>query len=136
VPNINECKRTPRRARGSRVPSPHVSPRSAFLVVAILLAAASRLVPHPPNFTPLGAIILFDSCVRFVVTNAACWAPWHPRTLTGLSACYIMAIPFYGDTLLGDGLSTAVLFAAPALGEQLVPALRERPLGGLSPATI
>jgi hypothetical protein len=106
------------------------------LLVAILLTAGSRLVPHPPNFTRLGAIVLFGSCVRFVVTNAACWAPWHPRTLTGLSACYVTAIPFFGDTLLGDGLSTAVLFAALARGEPLVPAFRERPLGGLSPATI
>ena len=136
MPNIDESGRTPRRAPGSQFSSTLILPRSAFVLVAILLTAGSRLVPHPPNFTPLGAIILFGSCARFVVTNAACWAPWPPRTLTGPSACDVTAIPFFGDTLLGDGLSSAVLFAALARGEQLVPALRERPLGGLSPATI
>jgi len=136
VPNIDESGRTPHRALGSQVPSTLVMPRPAFLLFAIRLAARSRLVPHPPNFTRLGAIILFGSCVRFVVTNAACWAPRHPPTLTGLSACDVTAIPFFGDTLLGDGLSTAVLFAALAPGEPLVPAFRGRPLGGLSPATI
>ena len=30
------------------------------LLTAILLAAALRLVPHPPNFTPIGAMALFS----------------------------------------------------------------------------
>ncbi|HVM23491.1 MAG TPA: DUF6580 family putative transport protein [Sphingomicrobium sp.] len=30
------------------------------LVSAILIAAALRLVPHPPNFTPIGAMALFS----------------------------------------------------------------------------
>jgi hypothetical protein len=34
-------------------------PRFWFLVTLILLAAASRLVPHPPNVTPLAAVALF-----------------------------------------------------------------------------
>jgi hypothetical protein len=33
--------------------------RTAVLVGMVLLAALSRLVPHPPNFTPLGALALF-----------------------------------------------------------------------------
>ncbi len=175
------------------------SPRPAFLIVAVLLAAVSRLVPHPPNFTPIGAIALFGGasfadrraaflvplaamfasdlvlgihlllpvvyacfafnvvlgwwlrprrrplpiafatvlglCVFFVVTNTACWALWYPRTLAGLVTCYVAAIPFFKNTVLGDSLYTAGLFAALALAERLVPALCERALGGLSPAT-
>lgn len=34
--------------------------RTAALLGAILLAAALRLVPHPPNFTPIGAMALFS----------------------------------------------------------------------------
>ncbi len=34
-------------------------PRSWFLTVLVLLAAASRLVPHPPNFAPVAAVALF-----------------------------------------------------------------------------
>ncbi|HEX6740653.1 MAG TPA: DUF6580 family putative transport protein, partial [Sphingomicrobium sp.] len=33
--------------------------RLAALLSAILVAAALRLLPHPPNFTPIGAIALF-----------------------------------------------------------------------------
>ncbi len=34
--------------------------RVAALLSAILLAAVLRLVPHPPNFTPIGAMALFS----------------------------------------------------------------------------
>jgi hypothetical protein len=34
--------------------------RVIALLSAILLAAALRLVPHPPNFTPIGAMALFS----------------------------------------------------------------------------
>src|SRR5690349_22795182 len=34
--------------------------RILALLTAILFAAALRLVPHPPNFTPIGAMALFS----------------------------------------------------------------------------
>src|SRR3954452_14921101 len=34
--------------------------RLATLLCAIVAAAALRLVPHPPNFTPIGAMALFS----------------------------------------------------------------------------
>src|SRR5881392_575444 len=34
-------------------------PRFTVLAAMILAAAASRLIPHPPNFTPIAAIALF-----------------------------------------------------------------------------
>jgi hypothetical protein len=33
--------------------------RLAILLLAILAAAMMRLIPHPPNFTPIGAMALF-----------------------------------------------------------------------------
>ena len=68
---------------GAAVPQaspPLISPRPAFLIAAVLLATASRLVPHPPNFTPIGAIALFggasfaDRRVAFLVPLAAMFA--------------------------------------------------------------
>ncbi len=35
------------------------SPRFLFITIAILIAAISRLLPHPFNFTPIGAMALF-----------------------------------------------------------------------------
>ena len=34
--------------------------RLTVLLSAIVAAAALRLVPHPPNFTPIGAMALFS----------------------------------------------------------------------------
>lgn len=35
------------------------SPRTAALVGVALVAAATRVLPHPPSFTPVGALALF-----------------------------------------------------------------------------
>ncbi|MEM8908063.1 MAG: DUF6580 family putative transport protein, partial [Bacteroidota bacterium] len=35
--------------------------RFSLIVLLILLAAMSRLVPHPPNFTPIGGMALFGA---------------------------------------------------------------------------
>ena len=39
------------------------SKRSQFIIGAILLAALSRLLPHPPNFSPIGALALFGGAM-------------------------------------------------------------------------
>jgi hypothetical protein len=83
---------------------------------------------------PVAAAAFAGSCAFFVVSNAACWPLWYPRTLAGLATCYVAAIPFFRNTLLGDGFYAVVLFVSLALAERLVPAIRERPVGALSPA--
>ncbi len=37
--------------------------RILIILVAIVAAAALRLVPHPPNFTPIGAMALFSGAM-------------------------------------------------------------------------
>lgn len=149
----------------------------SFMIVVVLAAAFSRLLPHPPNFTPVAALALaggvyFDrrfaliipaialllsdfvigihslmpfvygsfvaiaaiglwvrsrksiatvaaatlagSILFFVITNFGVWllanSSIYPRTLAGLGACYIAALPFFRNTLLGDVVYTGVLF--------------------------
>jgi len=168
--------------------------RILTLLTAILAAAALRLVPHPPNFTPIGAMALFSgaylgrrgavalvaplgalflsdlvlgfyrgmptvyfsvaliviigwmalrrvspirvggaaiasSVLFFVLTNFGMWlfSGFYPRTLAGLEACYIAAIPFFQNTVAGDLFYAAVLFGGFALLERTVPALRSQP---------
>lgn len=36
-----------------------VTPRFLYITIAIVIAAISRLLPHPPNFTPIAAMALF-----------------------------------------------------------------------------
>ena len=168
-----------------------VSTRPRVLFAGILLAAVSRLIPHPPNVTPIAAMALFggayfshraaaflvplaamvlsdlflgfhpttpfvygsfalivligyglrgrktvftvamaalaSSVLFFLVTNFGVWATGtlYPRTWTGLATAYLAALPFFRNTVLGDLVYVAVLFAGFALLERSLPALRE-----------
>jgi hypothetical protein len=165
--------------------------RLIALLSAIIVAAALRLVPHPPNFSPidamalfsgaylgrralafvapLGALLLSDlvlgfyhgqatvyfsvalivmigmvaltrrsalrvgaaaiasSILFFVITNFGMWlfSGIYPRTVVGLEACYVAAIPFFQNTVAGDLFYAAVLFGAFRLAEHFAPQLRE-----------
>lgn len=165
-------------------------PTRAWLVLVcalIAIAAASRLIPHPPNFTPIAALALFGgacfadrraaflvplaglflsdlalglhalmpvvygafalivclgfalrsrrtifpiaaatlaaSVLFFALSNLGVWAlgSSYPRTWEGLVACYIAAIPFFQNSLLGDAFYSAVLFGGLALAERAFP---------------
>ncbi len=179
--------------------------RTGVLVLFVLIAAFSRLIPHPPNFTPIGGMALFGAAyfsrrhlgfivplaamwlsdlvynnlilpvqfpeyytgfqlfgdlwvygaialvvflgfyllknikitnialaalvgavVFFLITNFGYWASGitYPKTGAGLIACYAAAIPFFGYTLLGNLLYSAVLFGAFELTRRQVPALQ------------
>ena len=164
--------------------------RLIALLSAIVVAAALRLVPHPPNFTPIGAMALFSgaylgrkplafaaplgalvlsdlvlgfyhgqatvyfsvavivmigmvaltrkspllvgaaailsSILFFIITNFGMWlfSGFYPRTLAGLEACYVAAIPFFQNTVAGDLFYAALLFGGFRIAELLVPRLR------------
>jgi hypothetical protein len=167
--------------------------RSRFVLISsmILLAAASRLIPHPPNFAPITALALFSgakfsdkrlsllvpltaliisdtvlgfykqlwvvygcfclivcigfmirkrtaawavaaatvtsSILFFVLTNFGVWAlgSLYSKTLEGLIACYVAAIPFFQNAVLGDVFYAALLFMGFRLAEMRWPAFRE-----------
>lgn len=63
----------------------------------------------------------------FLITNFAIWKTYntYPHTAGGLLSCYIGGIPFFGNTLAGDAVYTALFFGIFALAERYVPALRE-----------
>jgi hypothetical protein len=176
------------------------NPRLTTLILMIIAAAATRLVPHPPNMTSVTALALFggayfsnrrlafvvpllallvsdfilgfyrhmkipylsfalivciglqlqrhrtaariagaallSALVFFIVTNFGVWAfdALYPKTIPGLVACYVAAIPFFRNTLLGDLMYTAVLFGGFQLLESRCVALREQgvPISSLS----
>jgi hypothetical protein len=165
--------------------------RLIALLSAIIVAAGLRLVPHPPNFSPidamalfsgaylgrralaflapLGALLLSDlvlgfyhgqatvyssvalivmigmvaltrrsalrvgaaaiasSILFFVITNFGMWlfSGIYPRTVVGLEACYVAAIPFFRNTVAGDLFYGALLFGGFRLAEHFAPQLRE-----------
>lgn len=148
----------------------------------LLLCVVLRVIPHPPNFAPVGAAAVFagrtlkpwmamllvalamfagdiilsrlhgyplvswvtpfvyggffvqaalgrllrskkggaigaaalGSVAFFVLSNLGVWVAGdlYPLTLSGLSACYLAAVPFLGGTLVGDILWTVALSLA------------------------
>ncbi len=56
---------------------------------------------------------LASSIIFFIITNFAVWAgtPLYPKTIEGLTTCYVMAIPFFRNSLLGDCLYLSVFFS-------------------------
>ena len=76
---------------------------------------------------PIIGTVLASSVLFFVVSNLAVWvvSTSYPKTWGGLVTCYVAAIPFFRNTLLGDGLYVSVLFGGLALAEYRIPALRE-----------
>ena len=161
-------------------------------MVLILLAVVSRLLPHPPNFTPLAAVGLFSGAylhvrkfwlvpvtalllsdmvigfyppvvmvfvygafilctyigraflherhsllrlggatlsgavIFFVLSNLGDWLAGlnYPLTLDGLRDCYVMAIPFFRNTLLGDLFYVTCLFGIYELFSRMLWTLR------------
>jgi hypothetical protein len=158
--------------------------RLGVLLAVILVAALTRLIPHPPNFTPIAAIGLFGGAYLtrrwmafaaplaalflsdlilglhsgmwvvygamavavglgfllrenrsasrvlgatlagtlsfFVLTNLAVWAfsGMYPRSLEGLVACYVAALPFLQNSLAGDLTFAVALFGGFHLAQQ------------------
>ncbi len=68
------------------------------------------------------------SVLFFVLTNFGVWAvgTFYPKTMSGLVTCYVVAIPFFRNTLAGDFAFTALLFGGFALAERWIPILREK----------
>jgi hypothetical protein len=71
------------------------------------------------NVTPVrvGAGAFLCSAQFFVLTNLALWVvaavrhdPIYSADLSGLLACYTLALPFWGRTLAGDLLYSGALF--------------------------
>ena len=54
---------------------------------------------------------LLASIIFFLITNFSVWlSGYYGLTLTGLWTCYVMAIPFFGNTLLGTLFYTGVFW--------------------------
>ncbi len=63
------------------------------------------------NFATIALGTILASVIFFLVTNWAVWAfgTMYPHTTSGLMQSYIMALPFFRNSLLGDIFYTTVL---------------------------
>lgn len=69
------------------------------------------------SIAKLAAGTLAASVVFFAVTNFGVWLAWdfYPKSAEGLAACFIAAVPFFQNQVLGDLLFTGLLFGIDAL---------------------
>jgi hypothetical protein len=95
---------------------------AAIVAIGFLLRGRRALLP-------IAASSLTASLLFFVVTNFGVWLLYdgYPKTSAGLVECYVAALPFFRNTLIGDAAWVTVLFGGLALAEKGFPELRERP---------
>jgi len=100
------------------------------VVYACILATAAlgHLIKDRRSVWQVGSATLAGSILFYVVTNFAVWAGGHlyPMTGSGLAACYLAAVPFFRNSLVGDVVFTTVLFGGLALLENRVAWMRDR----------
>jgi len=55
---------------------------------------------------------LASAVIFFIFSNFGVWLTgmMYPMTFAGLSECFVMAIPFFGNTLIGTFVYVVVLF--------------------------
>ena len=58
-----------------------------------------------------------SSAIFFVITNFAVWAatPLYAKTMNGFITCYIMALPFFRNSITGDLLYSISFFTIDAI---------------------
>lgn len=84
---------------------------SVYGSFALLGLLSIWLKKHKKWYTIGGSAVL-GAILFFVITNFAVWAftPWYAKTLFGLRHCYLMALPFFRNTLLGNLFYVSCLF--------------------------
>ena len=161
-----------------------------LIISIIFLVSLTRILPHPPNFTPILALAIFGgafltnkrtalcipviamflsdliigfhsqiyavylsiivlsllgnmiktkniknlaitgfagSLIFFMITNFSVWLSGglYPLTIDGLLECYIMAIPFFHNTLISTLLFLGILFFGYTFAEKKYQVLKK-----------
>lgn len=84
---------------------------------ALVPVLLGRLIGGQASAKSIGLAALASSLSFFAITNFMVWAggQMYPHSASGLTACFIAAIPFYQNQLLGDAFYTVALFGGYAL---------------------
>jgi len=61
-------------------------------------------IKNHKNFKNIVLASFLSSILFFIITNFAVWAfgGLYPKSISGLTECYFIAIPFFRNTILGD----------------------------------
>jgi len=91
----------------------------ASFLISVWIGRRIRATENPIR---IGAACILSSTQFFLLTDFAVWllGTVYPKTLAGLGACYVAAIPFFGLTLLGDLVFTAAIFGLYAIATRAI----------------
>lgn len=80
----------------------------------ILIGLLGFLLRKNVNIVTVISSSLIASILFFVVTNFVVWAEglWYPLTLSGLTACFVSAIPFFRYEIMGTLTFSLFFFGA------------------------
>jgi hypothetical protein len=76
------------------------------------------LLHHRVKPLYVGAAALSSAVSFFLISNFAVWLAGYvayPKTLAGLGACYLAAVPFFKNDVAATLLLSAIFFALPSL---------------------
>ena len=112
------------------VPLPSITLQISIYVAFALIVLIGEKIHKSNHFKKVPNIILSSlaaSILFFMITNFAVWlGGWYGYSLTGLATCYTAAIPFFGNTIMGDLTYCAILFGAYEYIKLYVPRLATR----------
>jgi hypothetical protein len=88
---------------------------------ALVALLGNRFLRERHGVVRVGTTSVAGSMTFFAVTNLAVWlqSGIYERTAAGLVECYVAALPFLRNSLLGDLAWTGALFGAWALATRL-----------------
>jgi hypothetical protein len=89
--------------------------------IAIALPALAGLLPRRVRAPGVVAIMLSSSLTFFATTNFAVWAfsGMYAPDISGLIKCYIAALPFLQNTIVGDAFWATALFGGYWLAQRM-----------------
>jgi hypothetical protein len=104
----------------------HGMPTVYFSVALIVVVGSLSL--RRVSVLRVGAAAAASSVLFFAITNFGMWlfSGFYPRNLAGLEACFVAAIPFFQNTVVGDLFYAALLFGGFKLAERLIPRVGAR----------
>jgi len=101
---------------------------SAYLVTWFWYAAVCLLgmgILNKPSVLRVVAGVLASATSFFLLSNFMVWAgvAMYPRSIAGLSACYVAGLPFYRNDLVSTALTAGALFGLPVLAARIAESL-------------
>ena len=93
----------------------------------LILSFLGRTIQNKINIRNLIITGISGSLIFFIVTNFSVWLGdnLYPLTLNGLIQCYVMAIPFFHNTLISTFIFLTILFTGYSFAEKKYQVLKK-----------